>query len=70
MSDAATHVYCHACGEIRPMIQEPLTVVDDSGKFQGGDLLCAVCAFVVATVYREIDEAERQLTPPSQAEEG
>jgi hypothetical protein len=58
MNDSATHVYCNACGEICPMIQEPLTMVDDSGKYQGGDLLCAVCAFVVATVYREASPAE------------
>jgi hypothetical protein len=41
------------------MIQEPLAMVDVSGQFLGGDIICAVCACVVAIVYREIDQAEK-----------
>ena len=52
MTDSATHVYCDTCAKIQPAEREPLDVIDISGRFLGGDLLCSVCKFVVATVYR------------------
>jgi hypothetical protein len=59
-NDKATHVYCDACETIRPADQQPLDMMDQSGQFVGGDLLCGVCFNVITTVYRELSETERQ----------
>jgi hypothetical protein len=59
-SDKPTHVYCNTCEKIQPMDQQPLEMIDASGKFIGGDLLCRVCTNVITAVYREMTEAERQ----------
>jgi hypothetical protein len=48
----ATHAYCPNCKRIQPVKSEPLTNPDDSGKYLGGDIVCAVCAYIIATLYR------------------
>lgn len=47
-----THFWCECCDAITPAILEPLEHEDTTGKFLGGDVVCADCHFVIATMYR------------------
>lgn len=47
----ASLAYCPNCKQIQPVKAEPLTNPDDSGKYLGGDIVCAVCAYIIATLY-------------------
>jgi hypothetical protein len=51
-----THAYCENCRLIRPVIQEGFADPDKTGVFVGGDLLCAECRSVIATVYKKIQD--------------
>ena len=48
-----THFYCECCDKVTPAILESLDGPDRTGKFLGGDVVCADCRFVIATMYRE-----------------
>lgn len=48
----ASHAYCPNCQQIQRIASEPLTNPDESGKYLGGDLVCAVCAYLIATLYK------------------
>jgi len=47
-----THVWCEVCDAIQPTFFEGANFVDVSGKFEGGDIVCKECFFVIATAYR------------------
>lgn len=51
----ATHVFCTYCRDIQPAIVEPPTHTSEDGKYIGGDIQCAVCKWILATVYREVE---------------
>lgn len=46
-----THIYCENCKEIKPCRSDDKLYDDTSGKYAGGDLCCAECFIVIATVY-------------------
>ena len=50
-----THVYCPNCDAVQPALVEPLTDLDVTGRFRGGDISCAVCGFVVVTLYEPVE---------------
>lgn len=47
----ASHAYCPNCKQIQPVKAEPLTNPDDSGKYRGGDIVCSVCHYIIATLF-------------------
>jgi chromosome segregation ATPase len=59
----ATHIYCDACGETRPLIAEPLTK-DELNAEPWGDLVCGHCHFVIATV--SVRDAAAKLAPETE----
>ncbi len=49
-----THAYCCNCEAIQPTFSEALHAVrtpGDAGSWLAGDLVCQVCAWIVATLY-------------------
>jgi len=48
---AMTHFWCEVCDAIQPAFFEGANHQDTSGDFVGGDVVCSVCAFIVATAY-------------------
>ncbi len=55
----ATHTYCPYCAvthgrAINPVTIEPPTNVSECGKYIGGDIQCAECKHILATVYKEV----------------
>jgi hypothetical protein len=46
-----THSWCEVCEKIQLVTQEELRREDKTGKFLGGDLLCAECRLVLLRVY-------------------
>ena len=47
-----SHAYCSNCGEIQPVSVNDVGADDVSGRFVGADVICSMCNYVVATVYR------------------
>jgi hypothetical protein len=58
-----THAYCDNCGTIKPAIRKSLEAVDDEENFAGGDVLCGECRFIIASVYKKIEDNS---VPPGQ----
>ncbi len=49
-----SHAYCHNCDAIQPVFVEELHSVStpkDTDSWLAGDMVCKVCAFIVATLY-------------------
>ncbi len=49
-----SHAYCHNCDEIQPVFVEelhPVSTPRDTDSWLAGDMVCKVCAFIVATLY-------------------
>ena len=49
-----SHAYCHNCDEIQPVFVEdlhPVSTPKDKDNWRAGDMVCRVCAFIVATLY-------------------
>lgn len=46
-----THIYCENCKKITECRADDKLYEDTSGQYIGGDLCCAVCFLVIATVY-------------------
>lgn len=47
----STHHYCHECKAIQPVIRDDKPGMDISGAFVGCDIICYVCAIIIATEY-------------------
>lgn len=47
-----THAWCDNCHAIQEVRIEIMENVDTTGSYLGGDIVCKVCAWIVATVYR------------------
>jgi hypothetical protein len=48
-----SHIYCDNCASIQPMIVEPPSGDDVSGRFtDSSDILCGTCKLVLATTYK------------------
>lgn len=47
-----THIYCDNCRAITESVFDSILIEDVSGKFAGGDICCAACHFVIATLYK------------------
>jgi hypothetical protein len=58
-----THAYCEPCGTIRLVIRESLEPKEAEGEYAGGDLLCGECRFIIASVYKKIEDNS---LPPGQ----
>jgi len=56
---AMTHFWCEVCDAIQPAFFEGANHQDTSGDFVGGDVVCSVCAFIVATAYTPNLEGNR-----------
>jgi hypothetical protein len=48
---AMTHFWCEVCCAIQPALFEGANHTDTSGTFIGGDVVCSVCDFIIATAY-------------------
>ena len=49
-----SYAYCRNCEAIRPVGAEelhPAVTPQDKGSWQAGDMVCKVCAWIVATLY-------------------
>jgi hypothetical protein len=53
-----THAYCDICGAIQPVEVGALEHPDPSGRFRGADVLCAVCGWIVCTLYERLVRGE------------
>jgi hypothetical protein len=53
-----THAYCNFCGAIQPVEVGALERADASGRFRGGDMLCAVCGWIICTLYKPVEAVE------------
>jgi hypothetical protein len=51
MQHSFTHIYCDNCKKITECVSDDKLYEDTSGKFAGGDICCASCFLVIATVY-------------------
>ncbi len=53
----ATHAYCDNCDVIRKVFFEelhPVEAIGVVGDWLGGDVVCDECAWIVATLFREV----------------
>jgi len=55
MQQDFTHAYCDNCKKITKCRVDDMFYEDISGKYIGGDIYCAECAYILATVYRSND---------------
>jgi hypothetical protein len=46
-----THFWCEVCDAIQPAFFEGALHHSTADDFVGGDVVCSVCAFIVATAY-------------------
>lgn len=51
MQSNFTHIYCDNCKKITECMADDKFYNDTSGDYAGGDLCCAECFLVIATVY-------------------
>ena len=51
MQHSFTHIYCDNCKKITECNADDKLYEDTSGNYVGGDLCCAACFLVIATVY-------------------
>ena len=51
MQHSFTHIYCDNCKKITECVSDDKLYEDTSGNYAGGDICCAVCFLVLATVY-------------------
>ena len=56
------HAYCEVGDAVQPVTVEPLQELDKTGRYRGGDMVCAVCGFIARTLYETmLDETLQQL---------
>lgn len=51
----ATHVWCQNCDQVTSARVEPLSELDTSKKYFGGDVICGRCALVITSLYRRAE---------------
>jgi hypothetical protein len=54
--------FCTACDAAQAVTVEPLEHPDTTRRYRGGDMVCAVCGFVICTQYQPVEGVE----PPQQ----
>ena len=57
MTTIPKHAFCDACKVVLPVTIEPLDQPDTTGRYRGGDMVCAVCGFIICTLYEPVEDA-------------
>lgn len=48
------YFWCPACDAIQDAYFEGANNIDTTGNYEGGDIVCKQCSFVIATAYHRI----------------